>query len=76
MENNILEEKFTEEVFSYKVSKDKKVFISWYGKQVMIIKGKDSEKFLARISDADFQQSQMIMAKITGNFKRGNEKKK
>lgn len=70
------EEKFTEEVFSYKVSKDKKVFLFWYGKQVMILKGKDSEKFIARISGADFQEAQLIMAKVTGNFKRGNERKK
>lgn len=64
---------FTEEVFSFKVSKDNKVFLFWYRKQVMILKGKDSEKFLSRISDADFQEAQLIMAKITGNFKRGNE---
>jgi hypothetical protein len=70
------EEKFTEEVFSYKISKDKKVFLFWYGKQVMILKGKDSEKFIARISSVDFQEAQLIMAKVTGNFKRGNERKK
>ena len=76
MQNINLEGKFTEEVFSYKTSKDNKVFIFWFGKQVMILKGKDSEKFLSRIIGADFQVSQLIMAKITGNFKRGNEKKK
>lgn len=76
MQDNNLEEKFTEEVFTYKVSKDRKVFLFWYGKQVMILKGKDSEKFLSRISGVDFQESQLIMAKVTGNFKRGNEKKK
>lgn len=70
------EEKFTEEVFSYKISKDNKVFLFWYGKQVMILKGKDSEKFIARISGADFQEAQLLMAKVTGNFKRGNERKK
>lgn len=70
------EEKFTEEVFTYKTSKDNKIFIFWFGKQVMILKGKESEKFLSRISGADFQEAQLMMAKITGNFKRGNEKKK
>ncbi len=70
------EEKFSEEVFSYKISKDNKVFLLWYGKQVMILKGKESEKFIARISGADFQEAQLIMAKVTGNFKRGNERKK
>jgi len=66
--------RFDEEVFTYRVSKDKKVFISWYGKQVMILKGKESERFLAKIANADELEAQLIMAKITGNFKRGNEK--
>lgn len=74
MDNSDTQEKFKEEVFSYRVSKDNKVFLFWYGKQVKILKGKESEKFLARITEADFQESQLIMAKITGNFKRGNEK--
>lgn len=64
-----------EEYFSYRVSKDNKVFISWYDKQVMILKGKESEKFLAKIKKADTSlDEQLIMAKVTGNFKRGNEK--
>ncbi|MGF7059533.1 hypothetical protein [Brassicibacter mesophilus] len=74
MDNSDTQEKFKEEVFSYRVSKDNKVFLFWYGKQVKILKGKESEKFLARITGAEFQESQLIMAKITGNFKRGNEK--
>lgn len=63
-----------EECFSYRVSKDNKVFIFWHEKQVMILKGKDSEKFLAKIEKADIIESQLIMAKVTGNFKHGNEK--
>ncbi len=66
--------RFEEEVFTFHVSKDNKVFISWYGKQVMILKGKESEKFLARMQGANQLEAQLIMAKVTGNFKRGNEK--
>lgn len=66
--------KLDEEPFSYRISKDNKVFIYWHEKQVMILKGKDSEKFLARIENADSKEVQLIMAKITGNFKHGNEK--
>ncbi len=40
----------------------------------MILKGKESEKFLAKIANADGFEAQLIMAKITGNFKHGNEK--
>lgn len=67
---NILDE----EVFTYKITKDKKVFISWHGKQVTILSGKKSEEFIDNIEDADFHERQLIMAKATGNFKRGNEK--
>lgn len=40
----------------------------------MILKGKESEKFLAKISKADSMEAQLLMAKITGNFKHGNER--
>ena len=40
----------------------------------MILRGKDSEKFLAKIEKTDTIESQLIMAKVTGNFKHGNEK--
>jgi len=66
--------KLDAEPFSYIVTKDKKVLISWFGKQVSILKGKDSDKFLARIVNVDLKEKQLIMAKITGNFKHGNEK--
>lgn len=66
--------KLDEEPFSYNISKDNKVFIYWNGKQVTILNGKDSDRFLVRIKNADPKQVQLIMAKVTGNFKRGNEK--
>lgn len=66
--------KLDEEPFSYNVSKDKKVFILWHGKQVTILNDKESERFLTRIKNVDTKQLQLIMAKVTGNFKRGNEK--
>ena len=66
--------RFDEQVFSYRVSKDKKVFICWYKKEIMILKGKESEKFLSKIANTDELEAQLIMAKITGNFNRGNEK--
>lgn len=66
--------KLDEEPFSYKILKDKKIYIYWYDKHVSILKGKESERFLARIANADTKEIQLIMAKVTGNFKRGNEK--
>jgi len=67
---NILDE----EIFSYRINKDKKVFISYEGKQVTILSGSKAEKFITDIAEADGKDAQLIMAKVTGNFKRGNEK--
>ncbi|MBC8059714.1 MAG: hypothetical protein H7Y18_03525 [Clostridiaceae bacterium] len=66
--------KLDEEPFSYDFSKDNKVFIYWHGKQVTILKGKESDRFLSRIKNSDQKEIQLIMAKVTGNFKHGNEK--
>ena len=63
-----------DEAFDYSVSKAGKVFISWYGKQVMILSGAKAQHFLANIAELDGEAAQLVMAKITGNFKRGNER--
>ena len=63
-----------EEVFSYKITKDKKIFISYHGNQVTILSGKRAANFIAEIQDAKGKDAQLIMAKATGNFKRGNER--
>ncbi len=74
MDNIDKHNRLKEDPFSYRLLKDGKVLIFWNDKQVMILKGKDSEKFLTRVTKADAFEAQLIMAKITGNFKRGNEK--
>jgi hypothetical protein len=63
-----------EDVFSYRETKDGVVHISWYGKRVTTLKGPQARKFLAKIADLGGKQAQLAMAKITGNFKRGNER--
>ncbi|ALC80363.1 MULTISPECIES: hypothetical protein [Bacillus] len=63
------------EVFTYRVTKNNTVFIDWFGKEVKILKGKDAERFLAKMNAANNQnEEQLIMAEVTGNFKRGNER--
>lgn len=66
--------KLDEEVFGYRTGKDGKVFISWEGKQVMILKGKEASRFLGKIQGLEHKKAQLVMAKLTGNFKRGNER--
>ncbi|MFJ5768382.1 hypothetical protein [Psychrobacillus sp. NPDC093180] len=66
-----------EKPFSYQITKDDTVFILFHGKRVKTLKGKEAEKFLERIEEAaDKKEEQLVIAKITGNFKRGNERRK
>lgn len=67
-------DKLSEEVFTYRQMKDNKTIIYWMGKQVTILAGKESERLLQKMSNKDHKEVQLIMAKATGNFKRGNEK--
>lgn len=67
--------RLNEEVFSYRVSKNNTVFIEFEGKGIKIVKGKESERLITRIQQAETAKDvQLALAKITGNFKRGNEK--
>ncbi len=68
--------KLKEEVFSYRISKDNKVFISWNGRTVTTLSNDKAKKFIEAISGTSGEEAQLIMAKATGNFKRGNEKHK
>jgi hypothetical protein len=66
--------KLAAEPFSFRMTKDRKVFIDWNGKQILILKGTAAEKFLAAVTDVDAQQAQLVMARVTGHFKHGNER--
>ncbi|HCX48213.1 MAG TPA: hypothetical protein DG757_04060 [Bacillus sp. (in: Bacteria)] len=62
-----------DEPFNFRVTKDNTVFLDYNGRQVKVLKGTEAEKFLKKISVAESTtEAQLIMAKITGNFKRGN----
>jgi hypothetical protein len=64
-----------EDVFTYRATKDMKVFILWYERRVKTLSGMDAERFLQKVEDLDEKGAQLLMAKLTGNFKRGNERK-
>lgn len=67
---NSLEEK----PFSFRQYKNGNISIYYNEKEVTILKGKSAQKFSSQIENANEFDGQMIMAKITGNFKRGNER--
>jgi hypothetical protein len=63
-----------EGVFSYRAHKDGTVRIAYRGKVVTTLAGERAARFLARVAGADAASAQQLMARATGNFKRGNER--
>lgn len=66
--------KLEAEVFSYLATKDGRILLYWQGKLIKTLSGKAAQKFLAQIETLDDHEAQLVMAKATGNFKRGNER--
>lgn len=63
-----------DEPFDYQITKDERVLMYYEGKHIKTLAGKAAKKFIQQIDDADWKDAQLIMAKATGNFKRGNER--
>jgi hypothetical protein len=60
--------------FAYRARKDGSVAISWRGRTVTTLTGPAARRFLDRVLDASPSVAQLEMARVTGNFKRGNER--
>lgn len=60
-----------DEPFTYRALKEGNVLIYWKGKHVMTLAGKTAQKFLSKINGLDGKDAQLVLAKVTGNFKHG-----
>jgi len=60
--------------FDYTVTKNNVVFITWRGKKAATLAGAQAARFIEAIEDASDEEAQLLMARNTGNFKRGNER--
>ncbi|NDI33273.1 hypothetical protein [Chengkuizengella sediminis] len=67
-------DRLKENPFSYKITKANKTMIYWDNRMIKTLSEKESKKFLSNIEGKDDYAIQLILAKLTGNFKRGNEK--
>ena len=68
-------QKLEEEPFTYRVMKDEKIDIAWHGKSIMLLKGSSAKEIINKLNQAPtIMEEQLVLAKITGNFKHGNEK--
>jgi hypothetical protein len=61
--------------FAYRLLKDGRVRISHRGRDVVTLAGARAATFRARADRADAAERQLLMARMTGNFKRGNERR-
>ena len=61
--------------YEYRAQKDGRVVITWYGRPVTTLAGKDAQKFMSRVDGLGDHDAQLLMARVTGNFKRGNERR-
>jgi hypothetical protein len=66
------------EQFSYRITKYGKLFVKWHGKQgkrEVVLRGPRAEKLISELSAMDPEQRQLALARATGDFKRGNERR-
>ena len=60
--------------FSYRVRKNGDVEIHHRGRLASTLRGPDAQDFLQEAGDEGSAEAQQLMARITGNYKRGNER--
>ena len=60
--------------FTCTVRKDGSIDVSHEGRSVMVVTGADAARLARKLAGARAEEVQMALAKITGNFKRGNER--
>ena len=60
--------------FGFRVSKSGEVQIRRHGKTVTTLRDFAAQEFLANIEGLPEDEQQQLMARYTGNYKRGNER--
>ncbi len=63
-----------DEPLSWVSRADGAIVIRYHAAPVTLLRGRTAERFVTRISAADHATAQQLMARVTGNFKRGNER--
>lgn len=65
-----------DEPFGHRLTKDGRVLVSFEGRQVTVVAGRRAQRLVTelRAAEADAARVQLLLAKVTGNFKHGNER--
>ncbi|MEZ5002795.1 MAG: hypothetical protein R2730_07145 [Chitinophagales bacterium] len=66
--------KLIEDPFSYKNIKNEKVLIYRGGQLIMTLTQKKATQLLDKLEGLDAFEEQLVLAKITGHYKHGNER--
>jgi hypothetical protein len=61
--------------FTHRVTKDGRVLVAFHGRPVVTVAGAAAARLAAQLRDADADGVQLLLARATGNFKRGNERR-
>jgi len=61
--------------FAATVTKDERVLVTWGGRTVVTVAGGPARRLADRLASApDEDARQLLLARATGNFKRGSER--
>lgn len=60
--------------FTHRQRKNGDVELLHHGRLAATLRGAEAQDFLAELDGADAASAQQLMARLTGNYKRGNER--
>jgi hypothetical protein len=66
--------RLTADPFDYRVTKMGGVIVSRGGRAVMTVGGRSAAQLVAALQRADDSQAQQLLARASGNYRRGNER--
>lgn len=62
--------------FDFQITKDRRVLIYRSDALIKVVRGQEAERIIPTLESDDEESIQLALAKITGNYKHGNERKK
>lgn len=60
--------------FSFVRRKDGTIVVRYHDAPITLLRGRAAERFTGRVEGLDAAGAQQLMARVTGNFKHGNER--
>jgi len=60
--------------FAFRTRKSGDVEVLHHGRLAATLRGEDASSFLSEVSASSSPDAQQLMARLTGNYKRGNER--